>query len=111
MLGFDGWFRVPTVYGDTTRAQLRSSWFDSHPRLVVDGVEYRTGPGTPLPLRLAILLPLALVFVGGVPGLGIGAVGVLVNFAIVRSSMLLSVKLMLMAAVLGSGFLAWLGLG
>jgi len=65
---------------------VRGGFLDAFPTLEINGVKHRTGPPTPLALRILAVVPIALVAVGGPFGALIGVVGVAVNMAVARQN-------------------------
>jgi hypothetical protein len=106
--GRRGIFELPAEGGGRVRAKLRASLLDPYPTIEVDGVKHRTGPESPIILRLLGLLPFGLVFVGGLIGGLIGGVGVCVNLAVARGKQSMAVKALLMTLVLMGAALAYL---
>ncbi|MFG3687000.1 hypothetical protein [Micromonospora sp. NPDC047740] len=94
-------FELPAVGGGTVRAKLRSNLLDPYPVIDIDGVKHRTGPKTPVVLRVLILLPFLLVIKGGLIGGLFGGVGFAVNHSIARSDRSTGAKaaLMILAAL------------
>jgi hypothetical protein len=104
-----GQYLLPTADGGTVEARVRTTLLDPYPVLHINGAKHRTGPATPMALRLLGLLPLLLVTVGGALGGGLGALGAIVNLAVQRSSQSTAVKAVIMVAVLAAVTLTYLG--
>ena len=94
-----GMYTLPTADGRMVEARLRGSLLDPYPSIEIAGVKHRTGPVVPLALRVVGLLP-AVLLVGGLIGGLIGGGGIVVNLAILRSSLHGAVKAVLMLGVL-----------
>lgn len=103
-----GHYLLPTADGGTVEARVRATLLDPYPILHIDGAKHRTGPASPLVLRVLGLLPLLLLAVGGAVGGALGALGVIANLAVQRSSQSTAVKAMVMLAVLAAVTLAYL---
>lgn len=102
-----GNYVLPAAGGGTIDARLRGGLLNAYPTLEVNGVKHRTGPATPLALRILGLLPIALIGVGGIIGGLIGGVSVAVNMAITRLDKSTAVKTLLMIGVLAIAGIAW----
>ncbi|MBG6065058.1 hypothetical protein [Micromonospora ureilytica] len=101
-------FALPTVDGGVVQATLRSTIADPYPTLEVNGVKHRTGPVTPILLRILALLPFLLLTVGGILGGLVGALGVGANLTIVRTPMATPVKALAMVGVAIGTVIVWL---
>jgi hypothetical protein len=78
-------YALPSSFGGTVHATLRSRFADPYPTVEVNGVRHRTGPKMPVVLQVIALLPIALVGIGGLIGGLIGALGVMANVAVART--------------------------
>ncbi|WP_089005325.1 hypothetical protein [Micromonospora viridifaciens] len=94
-------FELPAVGGGTVRAKLKTNIVDPYPVIEIDGVKHRTGPNTPVVLRVLMLLPFLLVLKGGLIGGLFGGVGFAVNHSIALSDRSTGAKaaLMILAAL------------
>ena len=103
-----GRYALPAAGGGTVEATVRGGFLDAFPTLEINGVKHRTGPPTPLALRILAVVPIALVAVGGLFGALIGVVGVAVNMAVARQNSSTVVKALLMVGVLVVALVVWL---
>jgi hypothetical protein len=102
-------YALPTAGGGTAEATLRGGFFDPYPSLVIGGVAHRTGPQTPLSLRVLSLLPLALIGVGGLLGGLIAGLALVANFAVLRSpARSFAVKALSVLGVTAAAAVLWL---
>jgi hypothetical protein len=106
--GKNGKYPLPATDGGTVEAKVSSNFLNPSPTLEVDGNKYSTAPALPLVLQILMLLPLALVFVGGLVGGLIGAVGVGVNTLVARSGQSAAIKALMMVGVLVLAVLVWM---
>ncbi|RZU72178.1 hypothetical protein EV384_0523 [Micromonospora kangleipakensis] len=102
-------FDLPAVGGGTVRAKLKTKLLDAYPVIEIDGVNHRTGPETPVVLRILIMIPFLLAIKGGLIGGAFGVVGFVGNHSIARNDRSTGAKAARMIlATLGVG-LAYLG--
>ena len=94
-----GTYALPAAAGGTVNAKVHGALLDAYPTLEIRGVKHRTGPATPMALRMLALLPVVGI-IGGLIGALLGALGVVANMAIARTSMTSAVKALLMLGVL-----------
>ncbi|MDY6997870.1 MAG: hypothetical protein SW019_14815 [Actinomycetota bacterium] len=81
-----GRFELAGTDGRPRPGQIKPLRFwDTYPRIEVDGALHRTGPEAPGYLKAVAFLPVLLVFIGGVLGALLGFAGVIINFAAIRS--------------------------
>ena len=104
-----GTYRLPSADGGTVEARVSSNFLNPSPTLEVAGKKYASAPPLPLVLQILMLLPLALVFVGGLVGGLIGALGVGVNTLVARGSYSTVAKALMMLGVLIVDAIVWLG--
>ena len=81
-----GEFRLPRPDGTTATVQLLSGFLDHVPRVMVDGVPQTLAPPLNLGEKTLTLLPIILVFSGGMIGGICGGIAVTANMAIFRSA-------------------------
>jgi hypothetical protein len=101
-----GRYSLPTANGGMVPAQLRGGFLDAYPSLEINGVKHRTGPPTPVMLRVLALVPLVLVSGGMVGGL-IGALGLMLNMAVARLSVSAVLKALMMLGILVVAVVTW----
>jgi hypothetical protein len=106
-----GRFALPTTSGQTTEARVRAQMLDPYATVEVGGQKYRTGPAVPLGVRIVGLLPLLLVFWGGLVGGLIGALGVAANFWVIREVKSTALKVLALVGVLAVTVVIWLVVG
>jgi len=91
--GQDRW-ELPAVKGANLEALLQIKFWQVFPTLVVNSVEHRTGPKTPIPLVVLAALPLIMVLpVFGWNGIIVGVAAALLNQQALRESRNLWVRL------------------
>ena len=105
-----GYYLLPTAGGGTVEARVRATLLDPYPVLHINGAKHRTGPASPMVLRVLGLLPLLLLAVGGALGGIVAAFGVILNLSVQRGSQSTAVKAVIMLAVLGAATLTYLAL-
>lgn len=96
-----GWFLLPTAAGGTVRGRVRKPLVDPYPSVEIDGFKHRTGPESPVLLKVLTLLPLALM-IGGLFGALLGVLGITANLAIARGPQSTGAKAALMLLVGGA---------
>jgi hypothetical protein len=107
--GKGGTYQLPSSDGGSVEAKVSSSFFNPSPTLQVAGKKYASGPPLPIVLQILMLLPLGLVFVGGLIGGLIGALGVGVNTLVARSNYSTIVKVLMMLGILVAAIIIWVG--
>jgi hypothetical protein len=105
--GRRGFYDLPATNGQTIEARVRPGFMEPFPRLEVLGVSHRTGPETPITLRLAAILP-AMLFAFGLLGALVGVVAIVTNWALLRSSLpalrkVGAIGLVLLASLVSTG--------
>jgi hypothetical protein len=91
--GKDRW-ALPAVRGADLEGYLQIKFWQVFPTLVVNSVEHRTGPKTPIPLIILAGLPLLMVLpVFGWNGIILGVATTLLNQSALRESTNLGVRL------------------
>lgn len=105
--GRRGRFELPAVGGGTVPAKVRTNLMDPYPTIEVAGVKHRTGPASPLVLKILGLLPFGLI-AGGLVGALLGFAAVTTNLAVTRTDQPTVVKAVLMIVVLMAAIGAYL---
>lgn len=105
--GRRGVYAVTDANGRTRLFRVAGAW--SGLRAYADGTVSPLERPTPIPLLVLPFLPLALV-VGGLLGTALGALGVLLNAAILRLPIRGLIRAVLMVAVLAAAAAAWAGI-
>lgn len=100
-------YALPTTTGGTVEALLRTGFADPYPTVEVNGARFRTGPQTPVALRVLTLLPLLLVPIGGCLGGLIGALGFIANVTVARTRIPSAAKALSMIGVSAVALVAW----
>lgn len=100
-------YAVPAAAGGTVETTVSGGFFDAYPTLTVNGVKHRTGPPVPMVLRVLAVVPILLLAVGGALGGLLGALGWMVNMAILRLKLSVGVKALLVVAILAAAAGAW----
>ena len=91
--GKDRW-ALPAVKGADREGYLQIKFWQVFPTLVVNSVEHRTGPKTPMPLIVLAVLPLLMVLPAfGWNGIILGVATALLNQSALRESTNLGVRL------------------
>ena len=105
--GRGGKYALPASDGGTVEAKVSSSFIQPFPSIEVAGVKHPTGPKLPIFLQVLMVLPLGLVFVGGLLGGLVGAIGVGANALIARGEQSMAIKALLMLLVLAAAVGVW----
>jgi hypothetical protein len=103
-----GKYTLPTANGGTVEANLRATWLDAYPVIDIAGVEHRTGPRTPVGLRILALIPLVLVAIGGLLGGAFAALAITANMMVARGPQSTPIKAALMVSTLVAAAALWL---
>ncbi|MGC4759165.1 hypothetical protein [Micromonospora trifolii] len=101
-------YALPAVDGGVVQATVRNVLADPYPTVEVNGVKHRTGPSTPIFLRILAMLPILLLTVGGLLGALIGALGVWANLTVARTRMTTAVKALAMVGIGLGTVIVWL---
>ena len=109
--GKGGTYQLPSSDGGGVEANVSSSFFNPSPAHLPGSSrqEIASGPPLPMVLQILMLLPLGLVFVGGLIGGLIGALGVGVNTLVARSDYSTMVKVLMMLGILAAAIIIWVG--
>jgi hypothetical protein len=100
-------YAVPASGPGTVETTISGGFFDAYPTLEVNGVKHRTGPQVPMILRILAPVPILLLTVGGALGGLIGALGWMLNIAVLRTALASAVKALLMLVILAAAAVAW----
>lgn len=103
-----GRFALPTTSGQSAEARVRAQMLDPYATVEVGGQKYRTGPAVPVGVRILGLLPLLIVFWGGLIGALFGVLGMVANFWIIREVRSTALKVLALFAVLVVTVVIWL---
>ncbi|WP_430502721.1 hypothetical protein ACQRWP_14330 [Micromonospora trifolii] len=101
-------YALPAVDGGVVQATVRNVLADPYPTVEVNGVKHRTGPSTPIFLRILAMLPILLLTVGGLLGALVGALGVWANLTVARTRMTTAVKALAMVGIGLGTVIVWL---
>ncbi len=103
-------FSVRTREGSSVDITVKSTLVRPFPTIQIGDRNFETGPALPVWLVILMLLPLALLVIGGALGGAIGALGVVVNTIIARSAWGVVAKSLTMFGVFAVALGLWFSL-